>query len=390
MKRVLVLNHFAVPTDSAGGTRHVELFSRVDGWSYLIAVANRGATHQTPIAPTLGFAPVPTMGYEGNNWRRVGNWLSYAGSATSHFSVGHRPDVVYASSPHLFAGLSGYLLAKRWRAPFILEIRDLWPQVLVDMGQLDETSPVYRGLKYLEAFLYQQADEIVVLAEGTSNYLVEHGIPRNKIHYIPNAADPSDFDVDTDRAELRRRYGFTKRTFVYAGAHGPANGLDLLIDAASTVTETDLEVVLVGDGVEKAELVERVSTSGLTNVRFMDPVPKREIPEVLAAADVGVHVLADVPLFRYGVSPNKVFDYMAAGLPVLTNTPGGVSEFVLGADAGITVKPVGLAEGLATFGEMSAEELHRLGANGRAYMAEHQSRTQMSGRLQSLLDQTAR
>lgn len=390
MKRVLVLNHFAIPTASAGGTRHVELFSRLDGWSYLIAVANRGASHQTPMVPIPGFAPVPTMGYQGNNWRRVGNWLSFAGSATSHFSVGHKPDVVYASSPHLFAGLSGYLLAKRWRVPFILEIRDLWPQVLVDMGQLDETSPVYRGLKFLEAFLYKQADVIVVLAEGTADYLVERGISKNKIHYIPNAANPSDFDVDADRAELRRSYGFDKRTFVYAGAHGPANGLDLLVDAAATVTDVDIEVVLVGDGVAKAELLERVSTLGVTNVRFMDPVPKREIPAVLAAADVGVHVLADVPLFRYGVSPNKVFDYMAAGLPVLTNTPGGVSEFVLGADAGIAVTPDGLAEGLTAFAEMSADELHSLGANGRAYMAEHQSRTQMSSRLQSLLDQTAR
>lgn len=390
MKRVLVLNHFAIPTNSAGGTRHVELFSRLDGWSYLIAIANRGAAYQTPIAPTRGFTPVPTIGYHGNNWKRVGNWLSYAGSATLHFSVGHKPDVVYASSPHLFAGLSGYVLAKRWRVPFILEIRDLWPQVLVDMDQLDEASPVYRALKELETFLYTKADEIVVLAEGSADYLVERGISRSKIHYIPNAANPSDFDVDTDRAELRRRYAFDKRTFVYAGAHGPANGLDLLIDAAVAASAANIEVVLVGDGVAKAALVDHAAAIGASNVRFMDPIPKREIPEILSAADIGVHVLADVPLFRYGVSPNKVFDYMAAGLPVLTNTPGGVSDFVLGADAGIAVLPNGLADGLAAFAAMNDDELQRLGANGRRYMQEHQSRTQMSRRLQSLLDQAAR
>lgn len=387
MKRVLVLNHFAIPTNSAGGTRHVELFSRLTDWSYLIVIANRGAANQESVAPTIGFAPVPTMSYEGNNWRRIANWLSYAGSATLYFSVGRKPDVVYASSPHLLAGLSGYVLSKRWRAPFVLEIRDLWPQVLADMGQLNEQSAVYRGLKELEAFLYQQADAIVVLAEGTADYLVERGVPRSKITYVPNSADPSDFEVETDRDELRRRYGFDKRTFVYAGAHGPANGLDLLIDAAATLSDTNIEIVMVGDGVAKADLVALAESSGVANVRFMDPIPKQAIPELLAAADVGVHVLADVPLFRYGVSPNKVFDYMAAGLPVLTNTPGGVSEFVLGAEAGVAVPPGDLTTGLVAFAEMHQDELDRLGANGRKYMAENQSRTQMSGRLQALLDQ---
>ncbi len=386
MKRVLVLNHFAVPAGAAGGTRHTELFSRLTGWSHLIVVANTTAGQTQSDEPVSGFAPVPAMSYTSNNLARVANWVSYGISATAHFMKGHRPDLVYGSSPHLFAGLAAYTLSRRWRVPFVLEIRDLWPQVLVDMGQLEETSPVYRALKQLEGFLYTKADAIVVLASGTADYLTARGIPEDKIILIPNAADPEDFVVNTDREELRARYGFVRTTFVYAGAHGPANGLDLLLNAAAGAADQDFDVVLVGEGVAKGDLMAQAKELGLVNVRFADPIPKSEIPELLAAADIGLHVLADVPLFRYGVSPNKVFDYMAAGLPVLTNTPGVVGDLVSSAGAGVVVSPSDLADGIREMTTQSSAELASMGAAGREFMAEQHSRTEMAGRLQLLLD----
>ncbi len=386
MKRVLVLNHFAVPAGAAGGTRHTELFSRLTSWSHLIVVANTSAGQTQNDEPITGFAPVSAMSYTSNDLARVANWVSYGISSTSHFMKGHRPDVVYGSSPHLFAGLAAYALSRRWRVPFVLEIRDLWPQVLVDMGQLEETSPVYRALKGLEGFLYAKADVIVVLASGTADYLTARGIPGDKIVLIPNAADPEDFVVNTDRQELRVRYGFDRRTFVYAGAHGPANGLDLLLAAATDATGQDFDIVLVGEGVAKGDLMVQARQLGLGNVRFADPIPKSEIPELLAAADIGLHVLADVPLFRYGVSPNKVFDYMAAGLPVLTNTPGVVGDLVSSAGAGVVVSPSNLADGIREMTTQSSAELASMGSAGRKFMAEQHSRTEMAGRLQLLLD----
>lgn len=386
MKRALVLNHFAVPAGAAGGTRHTELFSRLHGWSHLIAVANTSAGQTQSDEPSAGFAPVAAMSYTSNNWARVANWVSYGVSATSHFVKGHRPDVVYGSSPHLFAGLAAYTLSQRWRVPFVLEIRDLWPQVLVDMGQLKATSPVYRALEKLESFLYSKADAIVVLASGTADYLVARGIPEDKILLIPNAADPEDFVVDASREELRARYGFVRKTFVYAGAHGPANGLNLLLNGAADTGDADFDVVLVGEGVAKDDLIVQAKNLGLTNVRFCDPIPKSEIPELLAASDVGLHVLADVPLFRYGVSPNKVFDYMAAGLPVLTNTPGVVGDLVSSAEAGVVVSPSNIADGLREMSALSATDLESLGAAGKRFMSEQHSRSQMAERLQLLLD----
>ncbi|MFF4878504.1 glycosyltransferase family 4 protein [Micromonospora sp. NPDC000668] len=380
-RRVLVLNHFAVPPGYPGGTRHVELFSRLPGWSYVIIAGRRNMITGQPQRAEPGFHPVAVTPYRGNGLGRVLNWASYAVTATVSGLRQPRPDVVYASSPHLLAGLSGCVVATLRRTPFVLEVRDLWPRVLVDMGTLAETSLAYRALERLERFLYQRSDRVVIMAPGVRAAIEGKGVAPEKIVFIPNAADPDDFVPSADRDELRRRYRFTRRTAVYAGAHGPANGLDLLLAAAKAVPEID--VVLVGSGVEKPRL--QAAALGIRNVRFLDPVPKTEIPDLLHAADVGVHVLADVELFRAGVSPNKVFDYMAAGLPIVTNSPGTVGDLVMGADSGYVTSPGHLAHGLGQMVQASPDELAKMGAAGRGWIRENQSRTAMSHALGRLL-----
>ena len=386
MKRVLVLNHAAGEFGSPGGTRHVEMFSRLRDWSYLIAVGNHATVDAAPSGSKIGYLALPTTPFAGNGIDRIANWASYAASAVSRLAFGRRPDVVYASSPHLLAGLAGYWLSRRWRVPFVLEIRDLWPQVLVDMGQMEATSPVYRVLERLEVFLYDKADRVVVMADGTRDYLVAKGVPAAKIKFIPNAADPEDFVVATPRAELRERFGFTRCTCVYTGAHGPANGLDLLLDAANDLVEEDVDIVLVGNGPSKSDLQGRARDLGLSNVRFLDPIPKTEIPGLMAAADIGLHVLADVPLFRYGVSPNKVFDYLASGLPMVTNVPGEVGALVTESGGGIAVGPTGLAAGIRKLIGCDSARFAAVGRAGQEYMRKHRSRTAMAARLQDLLD----
>jgi glycosyltransferase involved in cell wall biosynthesis len=308
-------------------------------------------------------------------------------TARSLVSVRKRPDLVYASSPHLLAGLAGAIVAAAFRIPFVLEIRDMWPRVLVDMGQLTKGSPVYKVLAGLESLLYRRANRIVVLAEGVASSLADAGISPDKITVIPNAADPAFFDTDMTREQTRAVFGFDRVTFVYTGAHGPANGLHQLLEAASTISDADLEIVLVGDGLSRPELIDQAGSLGLTNVRFLEPIPKSQIPQLLRAADVGVHCLADVPLFHYGVSPNKVFDYMAAGRPVLTNTPGDVAALVERADSGIAVSPRALADGIQRM--LSAGDAQRAvwGRNGKAFITAHQSRESMAARLKILLDE---
>ena len=388
-RQVIVLNHFAAPLNSPGGTRHVELFGRLSGWRSRVIAANRDLLGGERVRPSPPLETVWVAPYSGNGPARILSWVSYAVTAFVR-AVRARPlDLVYGSSPHLLAALAGLVVARLRRVPFVLEIRDVWPKVLVDMGAMSADSAVYRVLHRLEAFLYRRAERIVILAEGVRDHLLSHGVEAERIVFIPNAADPADFEPTAPRADLRRRYGFDGIVAVYAGAHGPANGLDLLLDAAAQVgrQHPELELVLVGDGAVKGDLVARSRRERIGNVRFLDPVPKAEIRNVLAAADIGVHCLADVDLFRSGVSPNKLFDYMAAGLPVVTNTPGETGQFVIGSGGGFAVGPEGLGEALSTLCEMADDDRHALGAQGRQYIDDNRSRRQMAARLEQMLNE---
>lgn len=221
------------------------------------------------------------------------------------------------------------------------------------------------------------------MAEGSRTEHVARGVDESKIVYIPNGADPEDFVPSAPRDELRAGYGFDRLTAVYAGAHGPANGLDLLLDGAAEAP--DVDVVLVGGGVLKESLRADAEGRGLNNVRFMDPIAKDEIPDLLAAADIGVHVLADVELFRSAVSPNKVFDYMAAGRPTLTNCPGLVSDLVEDAMAGIAVGPAELSRGLREMASIQPRDRQAMGTAGQVWISQNQSRRAMAARLGDVL-----
>lgn len=382
--RVLVLNHFAAPRGEAGGTRHVELFSRLAGWEYLIIASNLNPQTGRRVGDSKGFVTVPVMGYSSNGISRILNWVSYATAATVRGLRVGKVDVVYGSSPHLLAALAAWGLSVVKRAPFVLEVRDLWPKVLVEMNHLTENSTTYRVLTLLEEFLYARATTIVVMAQGSRTELAARGVADDKIIYIPNGADPEDFTPSAARDELRRRYNFTRTTAIYAGAHGPANGLDLLLDGAAKVP--DVDVLLIGGGVLKDQLISDATARGLDNVRFLDPVPKSEIPDLLAAADIGLHVLADVELFRSAVSPNKVFDYMAAGRPTLTNCPGLVSDLVTVAGAGVARAPGDLASGLRELADTDETLRTCMGERGKAWIQDNQSRTAMAARLEAVLD----
>lgn len=386
-RRVLVLNQFALPRSAPGGTRHVELFERLEDWETVILAGRRSLLDQSAVVDHGSLRTVPVTPYTGNGVSRVANWLSYTLMALLRGGVRRRLAVVYGSSPHLGAAAAGLIIARLHRAPFVLEVRDLWPRILLDAGMLTERSALYRALRRLELSLYRRADAIVVLAKGAGWELECDGVDLDKIHFLPNGADPSDFAVETDRAQLRQRHGLNGTVVVYAGAHGPANGLELVLDAAQALAGTNARFLLVGDGLAKADLMADARRRGLDNVEFRDPIPKQDIPDLLAAADIGLHCLADLPLFRHGVSPNKLYDYMAAGLPVVTNTPGEVAAMVDEAGAGEAVGPREIAAAVARMAGLEPEVLAKLGDNGRSWMTQHRSRTALADQLATLLDQ---
>ncbi len=389
---MLVLNQSALPRSQGGGTRHVELFGRLSRWSHRIVAGNRNYTTRERFSSrSPAFVTVRVPNYESNGPGRVLNWLAYAVGALAEGLRSGRYDVVYASSPPLLTPLAGWLLARLRRVPLVVEIRDLWPRSMVELGYLSDGSRTHRMLVALEGFVYRSADVIVAVADGWQDHFAAFGVRPEKVVLVSNGAEPADFVPTVSREKARAELGADGFVAVYAGAHGPANGLDLVLDAAGELPGCTF--VLIGDGLDKARLVARAGEEAIANVRFLPAVPKEQLANVFVAADVGLHTLAQAELFKEAMSPNKLYDYLAAGLPVVTNVGGQLERRLV--EAGCAVRgsagpgessPTTVVAALRDLAGRSPDERARMGARGRDYVERHVSRTAMAARLEALLD----
>lgn len=248
-------------------------------------------------------------------------------------------DVVFATTTPLTAGIPG--IVARWlrRKPFVFEVRDLWPELPKAMGVV--TNPiVLAAMSALEWMSYRSANRLVALSPGIAKGIAARGVPGHRIALVPNGCD---LDIFADGVPWRPE-GIepTDLLAVFAGTHGMANGLDATLDAAAELLRrgrNDIKILLIGQGRLKPQLMQRALDEKLTNVVFHDPVGKAELAGLMAATDVGLQILANVPAFYYGTSPNKFFDYLAAGRPVLTNYPGWVADLILENSCGFAVSP---------------------------------------------------
>jgi glycosyltransferase involved in cell wall biosynthesis len=301
----------------------------------------------------------------------VASFLSFSVSSFVAGMGAADVDVVWGTSPPLFQALTAWQIARIRRVPFVLEIRDLWPDFAVELGVL--RNPVLIGAaRALERFLYRRADRVFVNSPGFVEHVVAGGAARERVAVIPNGVDVTPFDPAARGDAFRREVGAGADDLlvVYAGAHGVPNDLDVVLDAADRLRgEPRIRFALVGGGRDRARLVERASALGLPNLVFADAVAKDRMPEVLAAADVCVAILKPLPMFTT-TYPNKVFDYMAAGRPVVLAIDGVIRRVVEEAGAGTFVAP-GDAAALAAALEHYArapELRRRQGAAGRAYV----------------------
>ena len=277
--------------------------------------------------------------YSRNNWRRQLNMLSFcfhiclrlAPVALLGRLLGKSPSIILASSPQLPAAFTCLLIARLAGIPFVVEVRDLWPQVLIDQGGKSVHSPIVRLLSWMEHQVYRYASTVVVLAKGAETFVVQRGA--KKTAWLPNGPDLELFSprpLPVDRPFF---------TVLYAGAHGEANALENVICAARLLemSQHRVRIRLVGDGPEKQSLI--LLAQGLTSVTFQAPVPKDQIPGLMAEADAILLSLKDVSLFRYGVSPNKLYDAYALGRPVITTVAGAINEEVEEHQLGVTAPP---------------------------------------------------
>lgn len=298
-------------------------------------------------------------------------------------------DVVFATSTPLTAGIPG--IVARWirRKPFVFEVRDLWPELPREMGVI--TNPVIlKAMDVLEWISYRSAERVVGLAPGIAEGIARRGVTRERIAVIPNGCD---LDVFEERGETRRPEGIAESDLmaVFAGTHGIANGLDAVLDAAGELERRgrkDIKLVFVGDGALKADLQARAAREGLDRCVFLAPVPKLELAALLRATDVGLMILANVPAFYYGTSPNKFFDYIAAGVPVLINYPGWVAELIEENACGVAVPPadpVAFANALEDLADRP-DERRSMRARARRLAAQAFDRRSLAAQLIEVLE----
>lgn len=249
-------------------------------------------------------------------------------------------DVVFATTTPLTAGIPGIFARWLQRKPFVFEVRDLWPELPKAMGVI--TNPVILWLmSLLEWVSYRSADRLIGLSPGIVEGIANRGVDRTRIAMVPNGCDLDLFSspVTAWRPEA---VNDDQMLAIFAGTHGPANGLDAVLNAAAVLKKrgrNDIQIALVGQGREKPGLQARACGENLDNVHFIDPVPKTRLTGFLAGADLGLQVLRNVPAFYYGTSPNKFFDYLAAGLPVLNNYPGWLAGLIEETECGFAVPP---------------------------------------------------
>jgi glycosyltransferase involved in cell wall biosynthesis len=318
----------------------------------------------------------------------VAAFLCFAISSFLKGLIVRRVDVVWGTSPPIFQAASALLLAVVKRVPFVLEVRDLWPEFAIDMGVL-QNPVLIMWARRLERLLYSKASRIVVNSPAFRTYLIKHGVPDDKMVLIPNGVETGMFNPGSDGKGFRKHYELPLDTVVvmYTGALGMANDIGTILQAAEHLrSRPDIIFVIIGDGKDRFHLERAARSRGLSNVRFLGAIPKSEVPHALAAADICLATLLPIPMFTT-TYPNKVFDYMAAGRPVVLAIDGVIREVVEQAEGGLFVRP-GDGEALAmAVSRLASDPIlrARMGESARIFVEAHFQRKEQADRLANVL-----
>jgi glycosyltransferase involved in cell wall biosynthesis len=409
---VLLIHQAFAALDEPGGTRHHELARYLAGKGHRVTVIASPVSYLTGAARAEGRPASPaTAGAEDPDARvtilraytytafhrsflhRVLSFISFMASS---FFLGLRlggVDLVWGTSPNIFQGLTAWSLARLKGVPFLFEVRDLWPAFAVQVGVLRQPALI-RLSEWLERFLYRNADLVLVNSPGFVEHVAARGARR--VELVPNGADIEMFHPEADGAAFRAaqlKDSMPAGAFLalYAGAHGLSNDLGMVLEAARLLGDrADIAFVLLGDGKEKDNLKRQAAGLGLQNVYFLPPVPKTEMPEALAAADACIAILKPLPLYAT-VYPNKVFDYMAAGRPVVLAIDGVIRQVVEEVGAGIFSPPgdaAALAEAVRWLAD-HPEKGREMGLNGRRCLETRFNRPLLAEKLACILEELA-
>jgi glycosyltransferase involved in cell wall biosynthesis len=391
---IWIFNHYAISPGSSGITRDYDLAKRLIKHGHKVTIFASSFDHRTrkekyftsktkeyikeEFNDGIRYVWVKTTPYEKNDINRVFNILSY--TIRGYFAakkIDEKPDIVIGTIVHPFAAFLGYVVSRMKRSKFYFEERDLWPETLVHLGKLSRKNPIVFLLSQLELFLYKKAERIIVLFDKAPNYVEQRGININKVLYIPNGADLERYHYKKplpDHVEKTFEQLNDKFIAIYTGAHGLANNLDSILDVAKILQKNNpnVQFLFVGDGAEKKRLKERKEKEQIENVIFLDPIPKESIPSLLERADVGLISMWDSDLYKWGMSLNKVYDYMAAKLPTIIKC--NMEETIIDkSGGGIKVPDVQSMADAIQYAYEHPEELSAMGQKAREYVEKYHS-----------------
>jgi len=388
--KILLLNQAFVSPDEPGHTRHFEMAQYLRDHGHELVIVASDLNYQTGQRTVerhgvfteqmidgvrvLRSYIYPTL-HRSYFWRIVSFFSFMFSSVWTALSV-KDADLIMGTTPQIFQAVSAWFVAFVRNKPFLLEVRDLWPEFGISMGVI--TNPILISLtRWLEKFLYARATHILVNSPAYKEYMVAKGVPANKITYIPYGTDVDMFNPSVDGLAVRKQLGLEDKFVVlYAGALGQANDIYTVLCAAKHLNdENQIRFVFWGDGKERPNLQSEAERLNLENVIFAGVCPKKEMPFVIASSDVCLAILQNVPMFRT-TYPNKVFDYMAAARATVLVIDGVIREVIESSNGGVFVEPANHELLAKTILELSKDpqRVKQMGVNARAYLVQHLDR----------------
>jgi len=403
-KTIWLINQYASTLETGMGGRHYHLARELTKQGYKVYLIAASYTHLLRHPPSIE-ANYQIYSEEGINivWikvpsypdahskRRILNWFAFSWRLRGLGKyIPDAPDAILYSSPSLIGFLGAKYLSAHYNARLAFEVRDIWPLTLVELGGYSPNHPFIRFLQWLEDKAYREADFVISNLKNSVAHMANRGMPRSKFTWIPNGFS---MDEVNEKQVLNQNAGgqLPDGKFVvgYTGTLGLANALGSLIEAAEIIQDQpDIAVVLVGSGKEKNSLERLVEEKSLSNVHFIDAVPKAQIQSILSRFDACFIGLTRDSLFRFGVSPNKLFDYFYSAKPIIYAIESGEYTPVTDSQSGIQISaenPQAIADAILKLYRMSNSERDVLGANGRRYVLEYHEYGNLAKKLAQVL-----
>lgn len=398
MTNILLINQYSYPPGKSNWRRHFDLFKKFSKENYNIdiicgsfvhdrkeEILNKGEKYRLINGEGIKYHILSGILYKSKIVRMLSMIQFFFKVLLFSKKLKDKPDIIYASSPHPFNGLAGMYLARKYKCPFILEIRDLWPETWVAMGATTKKSILYKVFAYIEKVLYKNADKIVTLT-ANKDYYISVGVDEKKVEIVSNGVDLEKYDSLVGE-ESPIKLSENKFNILYTGAHGTANCLEFILEVAKLLKDDNIMFNLIGEGEKKEELIKKAEEYNLKNIKFYPPINKNFIPSTLKNGDAMILPVRNKSLYKYGISPNKMYEYFASSRPIIFS--GNVAnDMVKEANAGISVEAENIEKikkAILSLYNMSRDKREVLGKNGRKYVEENYDIKILSKKIEKII-----